>query len=63
MALFHVQFKKDPKEISFELNQHDACAHNGMASSEQKMRFHVNNFMSGHVDEKVNDEFLKWLSN
>ena len=26
------------------------------------MRFHVDDLMSSHMDSKVNDEFLKWLS-
>lgn len=31
-------------------------------SSQQRVRFHVDDLLLSHVDELVNDEFLKWLN-
>ena len=58
-SLFLSQFKEDLEGIGFEFNPCKPCVANGVVNGKQQtVRFHVDDLMSSHVDESVNDEFL-----
>ena len=51
------------RTMGFDFNARDTCMENGNVKGKMhSMRFHVDNLMSSHVDEKVNDEFSVWLN-
>ena len=61
--LWHRKFRGDLELIGFVFNAHDACmANRSVNGKTHTVRFHVNNLMSSHMDEKVNNEFLMWLN-
>ena len=61
---FHLQFKEDLEGIGFKFDPCNPCAANRKINRKQHaFGFHFDDLMSGHVDKKVNDEFLKWPNN
>jgi hypothetical protein len=61
--LYYKKFRKDIESIGFVVNPYDPCVANRMVNGKQHtITWHVNDLKSSHVDSKVNDEFLKWLT-
>ena len=61
--LFYKKFKRDLEEYGFVFNPYDPCvANKNINDKQQTIRFHIDDLVSSHVDEKVNDEFLKRLT-
>ena len=49
--------------MGFVFNACDTCAANRSVKGEtHTMQFHVDDPISSHMDEKVNNEFLFWLN-
>ena len=60
---FCPQFKEDLEDIGFIFNPCDPCVANQELNGKQcTIWFHVDDLVSGHVDKKVINEFLKWLN-
>ena len=58
--LWYRTFRADLEEYGFIFNNYDPCVANKMVNRKQWMvRFHVDDLMSSHADQKVNDNFLK----
>ena len=55
--------KRDLEEIGFVFNPYDPCVCNrDVKGNQQTVLFHVNDLLSSHVDQRVNDEFHIWLN-
>ncbi|MGA0888342.1 MAG: Ty1/Copia family ribonuclease HI [bacterium] len=60
---WYVKFRGDLETIGFKFNFYDPCvANRNLVGAQQTIRFHVDDIMSSHVAQKVNDKFLKWLN-
>ena len=56
------EVQKGLLSIGFVFNPYNPCVANQMINGKQyTVGFHVDNIMSSHVDNKVNDKFLQWL--
>ena len=63
VLLFHSQFKEDLEGVWFAFNPCNPCvANRSVGKKQHTIGFHIDDSMSGHVDKKVNDEFLQWLN-
>jgi len=61
--LWYRKFRQDLEGIGFKFNPYDPCvANRTIRSSQQTVRFHVDDLKSSHVNPKVNDTFAKWLN-
>ena len=61
--LWYKKVRADLETIGFKFNPYDACVANRIVKGKQHtIRFHVDDLMSSHVDQKVNKDFLKWLN-
>ena len=61
--LWYKKFKGDLEAQGFIFNPYDPCVANKLVSNKQHtVRFHVDDLMSSHVDEQVNDRFEVWLN-
>jgi hypothetical protein len=61
--LWFNQLRKDLGEVKFEFNPYGPCVGNRIVHGKQQtVRFHMDDFMSSHVDPKVNDKVKKWLN-
>ncbi|CAJ1935845.1 unnamed protein product [Cylindrotheca closterium] len=61
--LFYNQFQSDLEAKGFVFNPYDLCVANKVVDEKQQtIRFHVDDFMSSHMDPKVNDKFAEWLN-
>ena len=60
--LFYKKLRKDLEEIGFKINPYDPCVANRIVSGKRHtITWHVDDLKSSHEDQKVNDEFHKWL--
>ena len=60
--LFYCQLTKALLSYSFKLNLYDPCVDNRIANCHQlTICWHVDDLKSGHINPKVNDEFLQWI--
>ena len=51
--LWYLKFKKDLENIGFKFNDYDPCIANRMVNGNQHtVRFHVDDLLSSHVDQK-----------
>ena len=56
--LWYKKLKGDLEGMGFHFNSYDPCvANREKGGSQHTIRFHVDDIMSSHKDEKVNDEF------
>ena len=61
--LWYRTFCRDLESIGFIFNPFDPCVANRIIRSKQHtIRFHVNDVMSSHVNERVNSMFLQWMN-
>ena len=61
--LWYKKWVKDLKTLGFEVNPYDPCVANRIVlGAQHTVKFHVDDFMSSHVDKRVNDLFDKWLN-
>jgi hypothetical protein len=61
--LFYKKLRKDLESIGFKVNPYDPCVANRIINGNQHtVTWHVDDLKSSHVDPKVNDKFLEWLS-
>ena len=61
--LWYKTLRRDLEKEGFIFNPYDPCVCNQMIwGKQQTVRFHVDDLMSSHKNEKVNDNFLKWLN-
>ena len=59
--LWYRKLKADLEEQGFVFNDYDPCVANRIVEDKQHtVRFHVDDVLSSHVDEKVNDRFAIW---
>ena len=59
--LWYRKFCQDLEQIGFKFNVYDPCVASKMVDGKQHLiRFHVDNVLSSHVNEKVNDQFAEW---
>jgi hypothetical protein len=62
--LYYKKFRKDIKEIGFEINPYDICVANIIIDGKQQtVTWHVDDLKSSHMNKKVNDEFHNWCEN
>ena len=62
-SLWHRKFRGDLEGTAFVFNACNTCTVNRSVNGKtHTVRFHVDNLMSSHVDEKVNDKFSTWLN-
>ena len=60
--LWYDKLSQKLKDIGFVFNPYDACVCNCIVNKRQHtVMFHVDDILSSHVDEKVNDEFYELL--
>ena len=61
--LFYKKLRKDLESIGFVVNPYDPCVANRMVNGKQQtVVWHVDDLKSSHVDPKVNDKFIDWLT-
>ena len=61
--LWYKTLRRDLEKEGFIFNPYDPCVCNRMIwGKQQTVRFHIDDLMSSHENEKVNDNFLKWLN-
>ena len=61
--LFYKKLRKDLEGIGFKVNPYDPCVANRMVNGKQHtVVWHVDDLKSSHVDPKVNDKFIAWLT-
>ena len=60
--LWYHEFRRKLEGIGFEFNNYDACVANRMIDGTQHtVIYHVDDLLSSHINEKVNDNFLTWI--
>lgn len=61
--LYYKKFRKDIEGIGIKVNPYNPCVANRMVNGKQhRVAWHVDALKSIHVEKKVNDEFLHWLT-
>ena len=61
--LFYHKLTKALLSYGFELNPYDPCVANKKVNSEQlTICWHVGDLKSSHIDPKVNNKFLQWIT-
>ena len=62
LLLFYKGFCRDLERIGFELYTYDPCVSNRIKVGKQNtVRFHVDNFMTTHLNPNINDKFKEWM--
>ena len=63
LLLFYKGFCRDLERIGFELYTYDPCVSNRIKVGKQNtVRFHVDNFMTTHLNPNINDKFKEGMN-